>query len=180
MFEHSMISSVYNSLFFLILKRSEKRCFQGVVYEFWVPEREDPTLEQFQHAWRFGNGMFGIVLTFGLLWTAMKSRRARSCRFASGSPDIAWCRVVRLLSSNFWTCSSFLCLFYYVIDLPWESSSQVLSEDSLQTTVFLSWSYCGLSFRMHSVHLFLREFLDACLVQTHGLLRQPGTGQSSL
>ncbi|XP_024398303.1 probable boron transporter 2 isoform X2 [Physcomitrium patens] len=62
-----------------------QQAVKGVVYEFWVPEREDPTLEQFQHAWRFGNGMFGIVLTFGLLWTAMKSRRARSCRFASGS-----------------------------------------------------------------------------------------------
>jgi hypothetical protein len=58
--------------------------FQGVVYEFRIPEREDPSLEQFHYAWRFGNGMFGLILTFGLIWTAVKSRRARSWRFASG------------------------------------------------------------------------------------------------
>ncbi|KAG0577310.1 hypothetical protein KC19_5G147000 [Ceratodon purpureus] len=62
-----------------------QQAVKGVVYEFRIPEREDPTLEQFQYSWRFGNGMFGLVLTFGLIWTAVKSRRARSWRFASGS-----------------------------------------------------------------------------------------------
>lgn len=62
-----------------------QQAVKGVVYEFRIPEREDPSLEQFHYAWRFGNGMFGLVLTFGLIWTAVKSRRARSWRFASGS-----------------------------------------------------------------------------------------------
>lgn len=51
--------------------------------EFRIPKLEDPGLEEFQFPWRFGNGMFGLVLTFGLLWTALKSRRARSWRYGS-------------------------------------------------------------------------------------------------
>jgi hypothetical protein len=58
---------------------------QGVVDEFRIPNLEDPTLEQFQYSWRFGNGMFGLVLTFGLLWTAVKSRKARSWLYGSGT-----------------------------------------------------------------------------------------------
>lgn len=53
--------------------------------EFRIPTLEDPTLEQFQYSWRFGNGMFGLVLTFGLLWTAVKSRKARSWLYGSGT-----------------------------------------------------------------------------------------------
>lgn len=53
--------------------------------EFRIPKSEDATEEQFQSSWRFGNGMFGLVLTLGLLWTAVKSRNARSWRYGPGN-----------------------------------------------------------------------------------------------
>ncbi|XP_057863440.1 probable boron transporter 2 [Cryptomeria japonica] len=56
----------------------------GVVDEFHIPKRSNPTLEQFTPSWRFGNGMFALVLSFGLLLSGMKSRKGRSWRFGTG------------------------------------------------------------------------------------------------
>lgn len=52
--------------------------------EFSVPKRENPTKIALQPAWRFGNGMFALVLSFGLLLTALRSRKARSWRYGAG------------------------------------------------------------------------------------------------
>lgn len=52
--------------------------------EFRIPKRENPNLTEFIPSWRFANGMFALVLSFGLLLTALRSRKARSWRYGSG------------------------------------------------------------------------------------------------
>ena len=66
------------SLMFLIIY------IQGLVDEFRSPEREDLKLLEFLPSWRFANGMFALVLSFGLLITALRSRKARSWRYGTG------------------------------------------------------------------------------------------------
>ncbi|KAL8101113.1 hypothetical protein AgCh_033120 [Apium graveolens] len=61
-----------------------QQAVKGVIDEFRIPEREDPTLTEFTPSWRFSNGMFALVLSFGLLLTALRSRKARSWRYGSG------------------------------------------------------------------------------------------------
>ncbi|KAK6254310.1 Bicarbonate transporter-like [Theobroma cacao] len=62
-----------------------QQAIKGLVDEFRIPERENPKLLEFQPSWRFANGMFALVLSFGLLLTALRSRKARSWRYGSGS-----------------------------------------------------------------------------------------------
>lgn len=62
----------------------ETLLYQGIVDEFGVPGRTNPRSAEFQPAWVFANGMFGLVLSSGLLYTALKSRKARSWRFGAG------------------------------------------------------------------------------------------------
>lgn len=52
--------------------------------EFRIPKREDPSSVEFIPSWRFANGMFAVVLSFGLLLTALRSRKARSWRYGTG------------------------------------------------------------------------------------------------
>lgn len=52
--------------------------------EFRIPKREDTSLKEFVPSWRFSNGMFALVLSFGLLFTALRSRKARSWRYGTG------------------------------------------------------------------------------------------------
>ncbi|KAM7272992.1 hypothetical protein ACFE04_027656 [Oxalis oulophora] len=61
-----------------------QQAIRGVVEEFGIPEREDPNQTALFPSWRFGNGMFALVLSFGLLLTALKSRKARSWRYGTG------------------------------------------------------------------------------------------------
>ncbi|KAL6186560.1 hypothetical protein ACLB2K_042680 [Fragaria x ananassa] len=56
----------------------------GVIEEFGVPDREKPDQTALLPSWRFGNGMFALVLSFGLLFTALRSRKARSWRYGTG------------------------------------------------------------------------------------------------
>ncbi|KAK9747898.1 hypothetical protein RND81_02G022200 [Saponaria officinalis] len=56
----------------------------GVVGEFGIPDRENPKQTALLPSWRFGNGMFALVLSFGLLLTGLKSRKARSWRYGAG------------------------------------------------------------------------------------------------
>ena len=57
---------------------------QGLVDEFRIPERENRKALEFVPSWCFANGMFAIVLSFGLLLTALRSRKARSWRYGAG------------------------------------------------------------------------------------------------
>jgi hypothetical protein len=61
-----------------------QQAIRGVVDEFRVPKMDNPKLEQFTNSWRFGNGMFALVLSFGLLFSGLKSRKARSWRYGTG------------------------------------------------------------------------------------------------
>ncbi|XP_042488584.1 probable boron transporter 2 [Macadamia integrifolia] len=62
-----------------------QQAIKGLVEEFRIPKRENPKLIAFLPSWRFANGMFALVLSFGLLLTALRSRKARSWRYGSGS-----------------------------------------------------------------------------------------------
>ncbi|GFZ12027.1 HCO3- transporter family [Actinidia rufa] len=61
-----------------------QQAIRGVVEEFGIPQRENPNQVALQPSWRFGNGMFALVLSFGLLFTALRSRKARSWRYGTG------------------------------------------------------------------------------------------------
>lgn len=52
--------------------------------EFEVPHAEDKSLEKYQFHWLYTNGLLGIIFTFGLLYTALKSRKARSWLYGTG------------------------------------------------------------------------------------------------
>ncbi|GJN35219.1 hypothetical protein PR202_gb23968 [Eleusine coracana subsp. coracana] len=56
----------------------------GLIDEFRIPERENRKALEFLPSWRFANGMFAVVLSFGLLLTALRSRKARSWRYGAG------------------------------------------------------------------------------------------------
>ena len=57
---------------------------QGVVNEFRVPKGEDPKAEKYQFQWLYVNGLLSIIFVFGLLYTALKSRKARSWLYGTG------------------------------------------------------------------------------------------------
>ncbi|KAK9108107.1 hypothetical protein Syun_024118 [Stephania yunnanensis] len=61
-----------------------QQAIRGATDEFRLPEREDPDQTALLPSWRFGNGMFALVLSFGLLITALRSRKARSWRYGAG------------------------------------------------------------------------------------------------
>ncbi|EPS73817.1 hypothetical protein M569_00936 [Genlisea aurea] len=62
-----------------------QQAIKGLVEEFRIPNSGNPSLLEFLPSWRFANGMFALVLSFGLLLTALQSRKARSWRYGSGS-----------------------------------------------------------------------------------------------
>ncbi|KAL4309352.1 hypothetical protein GQ457_01G047730 [Hibiscus cannabinus] len=61
-----------------------QEAIKGLVSEFRVPKDQDPRLEKYQFQWLYTNGLLGIVFSFGLLYTALKSRRARSWLYGTG------------------------------------------------------------------------------------------------
>ncbi|XP_076946020.1 boron transporter 4-like [Bidens hawaiensis] len=65
-----------------------QEAIKGLVSEFNVPKREDPSKVKYQFQWLYTNGLLAIVFSFGLLYTALKSRKARSW----------WCGTGRLRS----------------------------------------------------------------------------------
>lgn len=62
-----------------------QEAIKGLLSEFSVPKGENPTSEQFQFQWLYVNGLLAIIFCFGLLLTAIKSRRARSWPYGTGS-----------------------------------------------------------------------------------------------
>ncbi|KAL7162364.1 hypothetical protein ACSBR2_042780 [Camellia fascicularis] len=61
-----------------------QEAIKGLVSEFETPKSEDPTLEKYQFQWLYTNGLLGIIFCFGLLYTSLRSRRARSWKYATG------------------------------------------------------------------------------------------------
>ncbi|KAG8493566.1 hypothetical protein CXB51_011749 [Gossypium anomalum] len=61
-----------------------QEAIKGVVSEFQVPEHQDVKSEKYQFQWLNTNGLLGIIFSLGLLYTALKSRRARSWWYGTG------------------------------------------------------------------------------------------------
>ncbi|KAJ8564596.1 hypothetical protein K7X08_001056 [Anisodus acutangulus] len=61
-----------------------QEAIKGLVSEFHIPKSEDPSSEQYQFHWLYTNGLLGIIFTIGLLYTALKSRKARSWWYGTG------------------------------------------------------------------------------------------------
>uniref|UniRef100_A0A1D1XNH8 Boron transporter 4 n=1 Tax=Anthurium amnicola TaxID=1678845 RepID=A0A1D1XNH8_9ARAE len=61
-----------------------QEAIKGVVSEFNVPKGEDSSSPLYQFQWLYMNGLLAIIFSIGLLYTALKSRRARSWRYGTG------------------------------------------------------------------------------------------------
>ncbi|XP_015945959.1 probable boron transporter 2 isoform X1 [Arachis duranensis] len=64
-----------------------QQAIKGLVEEFGVPKNQSEGSSNqiaLQSSWLFGNGMFALVLSFGLLFTGLQSRKARSWRYGTG------------------------------------------------------------------------------------------------
>ncbi|XP_030973115.1 boron transporter 4-like isoform X2 [Quercus lobata] len=61
-----------------------QEAIKGMASEFEVPKAEDPKSVKYQFQWLYTNGLLGIIFTFGLLYTALKSRKARSWWYGTG------------------------------------------------------------------------------------------------
>ncbi|KAK4413905.1 Boron transporter 4 [Sesamum alatum] len=61
-----------------------QEAIKGMASEFEVPKAEDHSMQKYQFQWLYTNGLLGIVFSFGLLYTALKSRRARSWSYGTG------------------------------------------------------------------------------------------------
>ncbi|KAM3202578.1 hypothetical protein P3L10_030202 [Capsicum annuum] len=57
---------------------------KGLVSDFKIPKGEDPSLEKYQFQWLYTNGLLGVIFSFGLLYTSLKSRTARSWWYGTG------------------------------------------------------------------------------------------------
>ncbi|CAI9261234.1 unnamed protein product [Lactuca saligna] len=61
-----------------------QEAIKGLVSEFKVPKNEDANKVKYQFQWLYTNGMLAIVFSFGLLYTTLKSRKARLWWFGTG------------------------------------------------------------------------------------------------
>ncbi|EFH63819.1 hypothetical protein ARALYDRAFT_316416 [Arabidopsis lyrata subsp. lyrata] len=64
-----------------------QQTIKNMLSEFRIPKGEDSKLEKYQFEWLYTNGLLGLIFTVGLVYTALKSRKARSWRYGTG-----WCR----------------------------------------------------------------------------------------
>lgn len=61
-----------------------QEAIKGVVSEFRIPKGEDPSRSLYEFQWLYLNGLLGIIFAIGVLYTALKSRRARAWRYGTG------------------------------------------------------------------------------------------------
>ncbi|XP_068651548.1 boron transporter 4-like [Aristolochia californica] len=61
-----------------------QEAIKGVVSEFNAPRGEDTNSERNQFQWLYANGLLSVIFSFGLLLSALKSRRARSWQYGTG------------------------------------------------------------------------------------------------
>ncbi|KAH9714863.1 Boron transporter 4 [Citrus sinensis] len=61
-----------------------QQAIKGMVTEFKIPKDEDSNLDKYQFQWLYANGLLGIIFTFGLVYTALKSRKARFWWYGTG------------------------------------------------------------------------------------------------
>ncbi|KAL2493428.1 Boron transporter 4 [Abeliophyllum distichum] len=61
-----------------------QEAIKGIASEFKIPKSEDSSSENYQFQWMYTNGLLGVIFSFGLLYTSLKSRRARSWLYGTG------------------------------------------------------------------------------------------------
>ncbi|KAM3401310.1 hypothetical protein ACQJBY_005829 [Aegilops geniculata] len=61
-----------------------QEAIKGMLSEFSVPEGKDQSLPIYQFQWVYINGLLGVIFSMGLLYTALKSRSARSSLYGAG------------------------------------------------------------------------------------------------
>ncbi|KAI9110369.1 hypothetical protein K1719_018811 [Acacia pycnantha] len=61
-----------------------QEAIKGMVSEFQIPKHEDQTLEKYKFYWLYANGILGIIFTFGILFSSLKTRKARSWLYGTG------------------------------------------------------------------------------------------------
>ncbi|CAN1263761.1 Boron transporter 4 [Linum perenne] len=83
-----------------------QEAIKGMMSEFKIPEHEDPNEDKYQFHWLYTNGLLGIIFTFGLLYTALKSRKARSWLLWSASSKVAQGVPRRLFTPLPWNSES--------------------------------------------------------------------------
>ncbi|TYH41554.1 hypothetical protein ES332_D11G000900v1 [Gossypium tomentosum] len=113
-----------------------QQAIRGIVEEFGIPQRENPQQTALQHSWRFGNGMFALVLSFGLLLTAIRSRKARSWCYGTG-----WLRGLIAdygvpLMVLVWTAISYI----PVNDVPREIPRRLYSPNPWSAGAYSNWT----------------------------------------
>ncbi|PKA64686.1 Boron transporter 4 [Apostasia shenzhenica] len=61
-----------------------QEAIKGIISEFQIPQGQNQKKTNNQFEWLYTNGLLGLILSFGLLSTALKSRRARAWRYGTG------------------------------------------------------------------------------------------------
>ncbi|CAI8613028.1 unnamed protein product [Vicia faba] len=61
-----------------------QQAVEGLLTEFKTPKAADPLLEEYQFHLRYINGLLSVIFFFGLIFTAMLSRKARKWRYGTG------------------------------------------------------------------------------------------------
>ncbi|KAJ4708334.1 putative Boron transporter [Melia azedarach] len=61
-----------------------QQAIKGMISEFYVPKSEDIYIEENHFQWLYVNGLLGVIFTFGVLFSSLKSRRARAWPYGIG------------------------------------------------------------------------------------------------
>ncbi|XP_043687173.1 probable boron transporter 7 [Telopea speciosissima] len=61
-----------------------QEAIKGIVAEFVIPKDGNPREEKYQFQWLYTNGLLAVIFSFGLLYTALRSREARSWWYGQG------------------------------------------------------------------------------------------------
>ncbi|KAL6848087.1 hypothetical protein ACP4OV_022215 [Aristida adscensionis] len=61
-----------------------QQAIKGMVREFSVPADADSSSPTYQFQWLYVNGLLGVIFSIGLLYTALRTRRARSWLYGLG------------------------------------------------------------------------------------------------
>ncbi|CAN6441977.1 unnamed protein product [Victoria cruziana] len=61
-----------------------QEAIKGLVDEFRIPKGADEGAELYKFQWTYANGLLGTIFSFGLLYTALRSRTARSWKYGTG------------------------------------------------------------------------------------------------
>ncbi|KAI3789195.1 hypothetical protein L2E82_01985 [Cichorium intybus] len=74
-----------------------QEAIKGLVSEFNIPKNEDPNEVKYEFQWFYINGMLPIVFSFGLLYTALKCKKARSWWFGTVPPGYIFAALIPAL-----------------------------------------------------------------------------------